>query len=385
MSSSFLPRIAKLAYVAGMLTLASVGTLNALAKVIADYPLNGVEATAKEPAISFKALWNEQFQKEATAWFEQHWGLRGYAARTDNTIVFRLFGESRAGGNSVSRDGVLIHAEDLTYVNRSDDSKGVIAFGELLARVQQKMRRQGQVLVPVIIPAKTSFYRRHVPSKWQRRGSYELSDTNLYGAFVATLNKAGVVFVDSRALLSDPPKRPEEIFAPTGRHWRISGACRVLQAVLDAARPELPELGSDQLDCRTRIAETVDIEAEDLDLFRLLNVWGNPPASVAVEVLDAKAPAGAVKLPTLFVGSSFVWAWTRVSSQLRVLQPSLFYYYDSSVVDTTTLLITKKVEPFTDGWREDTFGKRLVVLGILESYLPEDGAKFLNEVDKAIE
>lgn len=67
------------------------------------------------------------------------------------------------------------------------------------------------------------------------------------------------------------------------------------------------------------------------------------------------------------------------------MQPSLFYYYDASVVETTTMLITKKVEPFTDDWREDTFEKRLFIVGILETYIPGDGERFFAELEKELD
>jgi hypothetical protein len=55
------------------------------------------------------------------------------------------------------------------------------------------------------------------------------------------------------------------------------------------------------------------------------------------------------------------------------------------VVDTTTLLITKKVAPFTDDWRRDTFSKRFFVVGVLEAYLPDDGKKFFEELDQEMD
>jgi hypothetical protein len=385
MVPSLLPRLAKLAYVTGMLGVVSLGTLNLIAKVVPDVALDGVEVTAKAPTFTFDAVRNEEFQKNATSWFEQHWGLRGYAVRTDNTIVYRLFGESRAGRVVIARSGALISSEDIVYASRDDGRDAVAAMAELVGRVQRKMRRRGNILVPLVIPSKTSFYRHDVPRAWQRRGSYGASDRTLYGTFVEALKNADVSFVDSRALLAEPQNPADSVFAPTGRHWRFSGACRVLQAVLDVARPELPEIGAEQLDCHSRLVADADIASEDYDLFRLLNVWGPPPPGMNVSILDGKRASPALQVPTLLVGSSFVTTFTKVTEHLQALRPSLHYYYDVSVLDTSTLAFVKKVEPFTEQWRADTFGKKLVVLGILETFLPEDGAKFLAEMDKELD
>lgn len=384
MPSSPLRTCAKLAYVGGVLAFVSLGTVNIVARKIKDADLFGVEFDAKAPTLSFAEIRSETFQRDATLWFEQHWGLRGYAVRTDNTIVMSLFGEARSGQAVVGRHGVLISEEDIKYVNRPDAPDASVAQAKHVARVQAKMRRRGKALIPVIIPSKTSFFGDAVPVGWRRRGAYGLADKNLYGAFTEALAAEGATFVDGRALL-EREMDPRHVFAPTGRHWRMSAGCRVLQAAVDAARPDLPELGDARFDCRTRVDTQASIEDEDYDLFRLLNVWNDKPAGIDVEVLDApKAPAS-LKVPTIFVGSSFVWKFVHVSRELDVLQPSLFYYYDSSVVETATMLVTKKVEPFTAGWREDTFSKRLFVVGMLETYIPGDGQRFLAELEQELD
>ena len=69
--------------------------------------------------------------------------------------------------------------------------------------------------------------------------------------------------------------------------------------------------------------------------------------------------------------------------ELEVLQRSLFYYYDETVMAPGSTQ-TKKVEPFTDSWRADTF-KRLVIVAVLETYLPVDGQKFLGEIERELD
>ncbi len=384
-----IPKLAyvKLAYVGAMLAIAATGTINLAAKVTPDVALDGVEAPAEPPILSLAGVRSEAYQRDLNAWFEQRWGLRGYAVRTDNTLMQRLFAETRSVTFSspvVAKGGVLDIEEDITYVNRFDPAAAQIAAAARIARVQKKLRERGNILVPVIIPAKTSFFRDEVPPGRRRRGAFGLSDVNVYGAFVQTLADNGARFVDGRRLLTEEHWTPERVFAPTGRHWRMAPACRVLQAALDIARPDLPDLGTEQIDCTTTIDPDPPASSEDFDLFRLLNVWGARPAGMNVEKLHPKKTPPGLQVPTLFVGSSFVWKFVRISNELENLRPSLYYYYDSSVVDTVTMLITKKVEPFTDAWREDTFSKKLIVVGILETYIPGDGEKFFLELEKEL-
>lgn len=383
-NESPLPRRAgKLAYVVALLTMLAAGTFNMITRAIADAELEGYEEDLPAPSLRLATVRDESFQASATAWFNQRWGLRGHAVRTDNSIVVNLFGETRSNNVVLGRNGVLISFEDTNYMNRSEPPDATVAQAKTIARVQAKLRSRGKVMVPVIMPAKTTFFQDAVPREVQRRGAFGRAEDDLYGAMVRALDAEQVTYVDGRRLLSDRP--PSAVFTRTGRHWRLSAACRVLQAVVDAARPELPELGQDQLDCRAHVDPDPSIEEEDYDLFRLLNTWNPRPAGVEVDVLDGAKGPPALNVPTLFVGSSYLYKFLRVSQALEVFRPSLFYYYDAFVVDTTTTRITKRVKPFTDEWREDTFSKRLFIVGLLETYIPYENDRFFAEMIRELD
>lgn len=387
MGPSVLATVLKLGYVAALLAIMAAGSLAMVDDtIIRDAKMEGAEFAAPKPTFRFATIRNETFQKEATAWFEQHWGLRGYAVRTDNTIGVRVFGESRTDQHAaVGRNGVLFTRDDLAYVNRAEPSDAVIALAKQFGRVQTKMRNRRVVLLPMLIPSKTSIHRDAVPSSWQRRGGFGRSDADLYGAFVRTLRETGTVFVDARALLTSEGRRPEEIFEKTGRHWRPWPSCRALQASLDAVRPEIPELGTDQIDCHVEPDPNAPLAGDDFDIFRLLNTWDKKPKGVEIDLYAGKKGGTNLHISTLFVGSSFVWNFAHMSRELDVLSPSLVYFYDESVTDPKTKILIKKVAPFTDDWRKDTFSRKLVLVAVLETFLPVDGQKFLDEVEKELD
>ncbi|MCA9588558.1 MAG: hypothetical protein KC657_24745 [Myxococcales bacterium] len=373
--------IAKLAYVVVMLAVAGAGTLNGALRLTPDAKLFGVEVGAERPPLAWRAWRDETFQRAFLAWYEQRWGLRGYAVRSDNSLVMALFGQPRSAESVVVGErGVLFSREDVELVNRSDPPDAARAIAHKLASVRARLRARGVVLVPVVIPAKTSLHRDAVPLAWRRRGVFGASDENIYGAFVATLRAEGAPFVDARAMLE---KRPGA-FPRTGRHWTAAAGCLTLDAVFALARAEMPELGDEHLDCATTTLQDPSIDEEPFDLFRLLNTWDRKPADVTVARLSGLRAGATLRVPTLFVGSSFLWQFVHVARALDVAKPSLFYYYDKSVLDTEALTFTKKVEPFTDAWRDDTFSKRLFVLGILETFIPEDGRVFLEELDREL-
>lgn len=387
MSSPLPLRLAKLAYVGGMLALAAIGTLAGFLDVHGP-PLFGVEEDAKRPLLTASSVYDESFQHGFIPWFEQHWGLRSYAVKTDNTLVERVFGESRRTQNVfLGERGITFPSEDLAYANRDDGPEASVVAAERMARVQRKFRGIGKTMILVVIPAKTSLERDAIPERWKRKGVFGRSDENLYGTFVRTLRANDATFVDGRELLSRP-EYAGKVFTRTGRHWRMGPACDVLAAALDLARPTMPSLGDTNLDCRVESWPDASIGDEDFDLFRLRNTWDEKPADVDVLRLPKKEkpyPKELGTIPTLFVGSSFTFKFVRIASERGVLHPSLFYYYDRSVVETNDLLITGKVVPFSDGWRKDTFDKELFIVSILETFLPVDEESFFSEVEKAID
>ncbi|MBX3198781.1 MAG: hypothetical protein KF850_01930 [Labilithrix sp.] len=390
MLTGYAHALGKVAYVVGLLATAAAGTIAMATETFTDVKLEGAELTAPVPSLGLRALRTEVFQKESTAWFEQRWGLRGYAVRADNTLGVELFHETRVDQDAVvGRDGVLFTRDDLAYVNRNDPPDQTIALARRFARLQTQLLERGTVLLPVIAPSKTSFHRDAIPTAWRRRGAFGQSDKNLYGAFVGTLEESGALFVDGRALLraevDAATTQPEDVFARPARHWGLAAACRVLQASVDTVRREIRELGDEQIDCKATLDRNPSVDHVNFDIFKLLNTWKAKPAAVDVDVLVGQQSGDRLHVPTLYVGSSFVWAFAQVTRERGALNPALCYFYDESVHDPLTTRFVKKVEPFTDTWRADTLARRLIIVVILETYLPVDGVKFLGELEAEID
>lgn len=368
----------QLAFVIGMLGLAAAGTLNLVARITPDEKLDGVEPPAPFPALSLHSIREESFQKGFATWFEQHWGLRGYAARTDNTIDHVLFHESKNIWIEVGNDGVIFPVEDVSgYVNRPSAPNPEADAAARMHRVQRAMAERNIAVVPVIIPAKTTAYRAFVPSRWQRAGAFATTDDTIYRPFVRSLTEAGVHFVDARAMMEAEHGAPETYFPRTGRHWRKTFACKVLQRVVEVANLGAP------FDCTARIEPHPPRAGEEFDLFRLLDTWETIPTNVTGEWFE-KRDLPALRVPTLYVGSSFVWQFLTITRELDVLEPSLFYYYDSRVIDGRTNETLRQVDVKSRAWREDTLSRRLIVVGMLESYLPGESDKFFAELEAAI-
>ena len=380
-------RLAQIAWIVLILSIASAGSIAMLTGTIKDAELFGVESAASHPVFSISNVVHESFQAAAVAWFEQNWGLRGYAVRTDNTLIDTVFGETRKGQSVyLANRGVFIKDEDVTYYNRTDSPTAAIAAAMRFANAQAAMKKRGVVLLPVIVPSKTSFFRQELPAGLRRQGGEAVSDRNLYGAFVETLKENHALFVDARAALtaeSDASFESRlEIFPRTARHWSTGAACHVMQLIADAVRGSFPGMGSAQVDCTMVRKEHPGLGEEEFDLFRIANVWWNLPTDVPVNEVVGRPGGAAFQIPTLFVGSSFLWKVVRISHDLEVFRPSLFYYYDKTIFETEHETIIGKVQPYTEGWRSDTWSKKLFIVDVLETYLPAQGLDFLDEIEK---
>jgi hypothetical protein len=383
--SPVVPIVAKLTYIGVLLLMMAAGTANMAFKLVGDAPVSGVEFSAATPTLTVSHVRDETFQRDFVAWFEQHWGLRGFGVRVDSTLGFKGFGETRSDSHAVvGAHDVLFTRDDISYSNRCDTPDETVLLAKRFVRVQAKLREREIVLLPILIPSKTSFYADAIPTRWRLRGCHRRSDQNIYGAFVRTLSDSGATFLDARAFLEAHRKRPDDVFEPTGRHWRASVACHVLQAALDEVRPRLPEMGAERIDCRSEPEADPSVEVEDYDIYRLLNTWGPKPTNIAVDRMTGQKAGEALRIPTLFVGSSFVWKFAHLSRDFDVLQPSLVYFYDATVMVTKTNEM-RKVEPYTEAWRRETFGKRLVIVAVLETFLPDDGKKFIGELEQELD
>lgn len=380
-------RSLKLLWIVVVLAVASAGAVLIFTKTIEDVPLYGVEVAPEAPALTFGNVFHERYQPIATQWFERHWGLRGYAVRTDNTLNDDIFRETRTGQHvAIGRGFTLYHIEDVAYYERPDEPTATTAQARRFARLQKRLLAEREVvLLPVVLPSKSTLLRDEVPTSWRRGNAEGLSDTNLYGAFVKALREEGAFFVDGRQMLLDDAgpnrERRYEIYPRTARHISTRSSCRVMQAMADAIRPYFPQLGTETVDCSVQRKAAPSLGDEELDLQRLLNTWQPPPPDVEVFELSGKPATPAFRIPTLFVGSSFMNKMVRISRELGIFRPSIFYYYDKTIFDTERDDVRGEVKPHTPEWRADTWSKKLFIVDVLETYLPVQSVDFLDEIE----
>lgn len=367
-----------------------------------DVRINGVYVHPPAPSLAFSAVTGETFQKDATAWFEDRLGLKGYSVHLDNSILFHVFGETKPGANvRVGADGVLFQPDDLYFMAKyatglQPSAEQIEAFAAKLAAIQTKLAHRGKALVPIIIPAKTTIYRDAVPSQWRRDvGDPPPTDTLVYAAFKAALDRHQVVYVDSRAAMTAPGARRELLWGRQARHWSYYAACLALHDVA-ADYGSLTGRPIGDYPCAVSTTSTAPRWHDDYDLLRLLNAFKVPRASEPVPVVGVPPLATTPDKPdALIIGSSFGWMLVRDAQRSGVFGKLHFNYYNNSMFDwPTEKRVTTPweepgatpIEPFSPEWRAATVDKDLYILDLFEAYLiiGSYSGDFLDQLDQAL-
>lgn len=364
-------RAASILLVAAYLVIASIPLWSRVVGV-REQRINGAFERLSAPSPRPGAMLDERFQREFTAWFERYRGLLGHAVHLDNTVLYRVFGETRVGARvRLGRGKVLFIDEDIDFLNRRE--QGIPSASELarlvdeIAAVQASLRAGGRALVPIIIPAKTTLYRDAVDARWRRRFVGAPPSDRLYQELVAMLEARGVAFVDMRADLGASTAARRDLWVAEARHWSQYGACLanteiVARAAMLLGRAPLPyrcEL------VRDKVGRTHD----DFDLWRLLNTWQVRREALTAPRGEHAAASGAVTpLRILYVGTSFNWSLIRDAVLSHVLAPVHMHYYDSQMIawpQTTS----EQVAAGDPAWAAMVADKDVFVLDLLEPSL----------------
>jgi hypothetical protein len=347
--------------------------LAVMALELPDHEIFGALPPAELPEPSVDEFRSEGYQKAYTAWFESRLGGKGYSIATDNTILYRLFRDTKPGSAvGLGRRGVLFKDEDLAYYNKDGDDlppqAKVDALADKIGALQALLAAHHRALVPLIIPSKTTLYRRDVPPLWTRDlGQPRPSDLKVYDAMKRALDARHIRYVDARALFTAPGVVPEQVWGRQGRHWTTYGACLAMRDVMrDYAA--LAGLAAPAYDCLPA-REWRPTAHDHFDLWNLLNLWRPPRINQLVPLVQHAAPPPASATPSvMFVGTSFCWNIMYDATASQRFGEMHMDYYNRTLVAWPADIHTD-VRPYTKEWRDVFLGKDLYVLDLLEVFL----------------
>ncbi len=383
--------LANISLVAAMLALLVLPLVQMRASLVEEVALNGVSVAAPLPKLDLASVRSERFQAEAKAWFEQHYGLKPTLVRLDNTVGYRLLGDTR-WESLVHRgkDDMLFNTELVTAFNRPPSPpEEAVRSARLVHAAYEALRREGKVLVLVVIPSKISIFGDRLGPK--------LRDPLLEGLeprpwrarvdeYLRELYRLGLPFVDGPKLLAKlAAEQPDLLYTREARHFNAPGECMLFDAALDLARPLLPGRSVRSLDCAYEFREPLSVYEEEYDLYRLLNVWGEP-ATKRIAFLNPSVPelAPASDRPdTLIVGSSFGGRYLLESTRNRATGRTHFFYYNRRLIfpDLSEAPLPRAGSP---EWRDLVLTKELFLLPAPEEYLPDHFDAFTQQILDAL-
>jgi SGNH hydrolase-like domain, acetyltransferase AlgX len=378
-------------FVLGLLILAAPAT-NMIAPWLVERPLAGAVAPVKRPVPGITAVRAETFQRGFTAWFEQGYGLRATATRLDNSVGFYVFQETRPEKPvKVGRHNVLFLDEQVASWNtRADERAGSEAFARLAKIAQDGLAARGKAMVVMALPAKPPFYPGSFPESYSLPlGAQRPSEVLGYSPYIEALRRHGVDVVDGRALAERFRATPELVYSPQGRHINKPFVCIVLDEAFALARARLPGVSIPVLDCRFREYMPGNIDPEEFDLLRVMNVWGTKAYVQVTEMVTVEETVPlAQRPPTLLVGSSFSWGMMTEAERNHALGRMHLFYYNTTVVDPGDETQAATMYPVpragTEAWQRLVMEKTLFLFPVPPEYIPVHNSDFLMQLVDAL-
>jgi hypothetical protein len=172
-------------------------------------------------------------------WFEDHFGFRSTLVRWYGEI--RLFGLGVSPSSAVvkGRDGYFFYADDKALEDYAADDPFTDAalanWREALVSARRWLQKRGVAYVFVVTPDKHVVYPEAMPASIVRVGAMSRTDQ-----FYGSLADVGFL-VDVRPALTAAKAR-ERIYFKTDTHWNDRGAQVAYEAIINAARTQLPSI-----------------------------------------------------------------------------------------------------------------------------------------------
>jgi len=348
-----------------------------------DHKINGALPKQPRPSLTVEAVTSEAFQKGFTGWYESHLGLKGFSIYADNTILYRIFGETRYGANvRIGDDDVLFELDDLSFYNRLGDTLPSVTQieeqADIVASLQQRLRAEGRAFLPMLSPSKATIYRDTVPSRWRRDlGEVRPSD-RMYTLWKAALDRRRVAYIDVRELMAHSGQPRAVLWGPSARHWSPFVACLVLRDGM-AKYVALGGVPAADYACELSL-ERGAIEHDEFDLWRLTNAFAPRPAKTVPMARHAPVPPGSARPSLFLMGTSFCWMLLREAEASGRFARQIMNYYNRvfELPDSR-----EAVEPGSSNWRERTLGNDIYIVDTYEIYVTPNVA-FMQELGAAL-
>lgn len=347
-------------------------------------PVPAVDATL--------TTWNDgSLQQALEARLTRDLGLRDWMVRTDNELRYALFGSLKRPVLA-NDDGWLLDdgylptkamARDMTIVEE------LLRRAHDLARLQKVLAAHDVHLGVCISPSKTWVYPERVT------GTHGAALRAMLGRYTyQEVLRAGLELEQVRTFdfgeqfriwrYMDPPETPA-LFPRGGIHWSNHAAARAALAMADKME-DVAKTDFRTLEIAHVEESPLPVGGED-DLVKLANLldtrtWNEPSSQ---PVLGVRQGDDGVPMPTLLVGTSFLWPVARTLAEHEAAAPlSVWYYFKSEArfVKGKQLAMTP-LELSPEQLKEQLLRYRVVLVEGNESAMPGFGQGFVEAALRA--
>lgn len=204
--------------------------------------LFGVESVTREnrkmdkaPTVSVRDLIDSRFYSQLNDFFNDHFPLRGYLAKTKNWIDYRVFKTSPSYKVVIGKEGWLYYAETMNdyFKNSCEDRVKMIALARDLSKLERAIESLGKKFIFVVVPNKSTIYPEHVGIEKPANGCGQSRYDILLDAF-KEYPVRGFVRLDDLLVES---KHESPVYFRTDTHWNITGAIIASKAILKNIAP----------------------------------------------------------------------------------------------------------------------------------------------------
>ncbi len=344
--------------------------------------LRGASREITPPVWDWREFRRGKLQAGFDAWYSAHLGLRTHAIVGDNTLVYRLFGESPAQSRVVvGKDDVLFIDEDIDYFNLAETRPAAErqAIVSLLIDFRAALQKEGKDVLVLFSPCKGSLYADKIPVRWSLAAGSQRPSELSSAALARVLEASGVPFADGRTILRAASQRTERelLYAPRGRHWTEYGACLVMRAGIAKLSPEM-RARLNPIDCTGAYIGTATQRHSDNDLYRLLNMWNRAQDALTGQQWRERPPRSPPPSAprVLFVGTSFALQLIGVGKRHGLFENVQFFWYNDLLYQAGQPSSPKLPSPGSPAWKELVLAHDLFIFESPEMWGHNVGIQF---------
>lgn len=202
------------------------------------FNLAGEREKIDNPKFSIKSYNEKNFQKQ----FEKKLGysllLTNLYIKNFNTVMFYVFNKSYADNGIliIGKDKCIFgthyfafYMSDLRY--RKIETEKMQQTINDFKIFQDYLKRKNKLLIVLVTPNKTVFYKDYLPNRYQKNDNNRREDKDYY-VFKKMLKKSGLNYVDSRDYLNQI-KNKNELFEKDDLSWSYPTAFVITQKIID--------------------------------------------------------------------------------------------------------------------------------------------------------